>query len=571
VRHGSIIILKLIFWLFFAVQAQALTLAVFPIEDLSKGQNGISQEMTEYLAWEMSNKGFDVIAQETVVSFMARNRVRWLGFLDTKNIILAKEEMGADLLLFGNVSEGKQHSLGLALYLVRTSDTSNLWTGSGGLSNTDIVNILGIGEPEDGEGLMPRLAQQVLESWPKTLEYSKAQEQALELEKVELLPTHVQRGNKVYCSVRLRTRWPETDMPRVFFKAAGRVYLAEQSKDGFSYKAEWQVTERDGRYPVTMVINWPSGKKKVSFLGAYNIDSSPPKLVLDLKGVKLEGTVAFRDRVIIVPKMLRREPVARWQLKVEDESGKEQLSRTGYGNLPNRFVWNGRSKDGWPADEGVYNVILQVWDRADNRAVSSQPVAVARTPPAMVLEAKNHGRDIIVDLSHEGEVPIAFWRMEMRNKDGALIKVAEGSDLPVRMDVAVPKKVIKVADGLVPPRSKNIIKVADGQGPLPNKNIIKVADGEGPLPNKNIIKVADGEEPLPNKNIIKVAEGDPLYLDVALPEDKDTRKVECTIIMRDVLGNYVKEKITDLNDLVKSPAAKDGEEGSSQSVWLEEF
>ena len=45
--------------------------------------------------------------------------------------------------------------------------------------------------------------------------------------------------------------------------------------------------------------------------------------------------------------------------------------------------------------------------------------------------------------------------------DGELIKVAEGSELPVRMDVGMPSKVIKIADGLRPPSADgNFVRVA---------------------------------------------------------------------------------------------------------------
>lgn len=543
--------------------ARALTVAVFPIEDLSQGQNGVNAELTDYLAWDMNRRGFDVIGNETVVSFMARNRVRWLGFLDTRHIIMAKEEMGADLVLFGTMSlreDGLSPSFGITLYLVRTTDTRTLWTASGGLAQQDIVNLLGIGESKEREGLLPKLAQSVLAKWPEELEYTSKPQHALEIENIELSPAQVRRGDKVTCNVRLRATWPAEDAPRIFFKAAGRVYMARKEAPGDVYSSDWDVAENDGRYPVTMVINWPSGHKKVSFLGAYSVDSTPPKLVLDLKGVQLEGTVAFRDQIIIIPRMLRREPVARWKLTVEDESGEEQLSYTGYGEMPSRFVWNGKGKDGWPAAEGIYNVSLQVWDRADNMAVASQPVAVARTPPAMVLEAKNRGRDMIIDLSHDGKVPIAFWRMEMRSESGEMIKVAEGSQLPVRMDVNIPAKVIKIADGLVPPSETGgkVIKVAEDQGlPDPTRKIIKVAEGDE-------LPAAD------KRKIIKVAGGEPLQLDVLAPENKDTRKVECVIVLRDILGNQTKTKISDLQGYADKQA-DDGKEGESVPVWVDEF
>jgi hypothetical protein len=563
--------------------AKADTIAVFPIEDLSRGRNGVNFEISNYLGWEMNQRGYEVIAEETLIPFMARHRMRWLGFLDTESISSAKNELGADLILFGTVTSRQEDllpSLGLTLYLVRTSDTRTIWTGSGGLSGQDIVNVLGINEKSQKEGLMARLTQQVLASWPVDLDLVAFDQHPLEIEGYNLQPEDVQRGGRVSCEVRLRSKWSAEDLPRIFFKAAGQVYRAEQSgATGQTYRSDWLVAEADGRYPVTMVVNWPSGRKKVAYIGAYRVDSTPPRVVLDLKGVQLRGTVAFRDKIIIVPRMLRREPVARWKLLVEDEMGQEQMSSFGYGNLPMRFVWNGLGQDGWPAMEGVYKIRLQVWDRANNVAETYEPVAVARTPPTMVLEAKNRGRDMIVDLSNEGSVPVAFWRMEMRDGEGGIIKVAEGEELPARIDLNRPKSTIKVADDLNVPGKT--IKVADDRN-VPGKTI-KVADQLRP-PSKTIrvadqlrppsktIRVAESLVPPKKSTTIKVAAGDSPLIDELRPEDKDKRKVEATIIIRDILGNVRRERIDNLDDyfdqLYKTPEV---ETTTTAPVWLENF
>ena len=569
---------RILFILFFIIPvcgkgivANAETLAIFPIEDLSQGINGVNWEISDYLAWEMDRRGFDVIAKEEVVPFMARHRMRWLGFMDTKSIVYANEELGADMVLFGTISakgEGKAVSLGLTLYLVRTNDTRTIWTGTGGLSGEDIVNVLGLNEESEREGLMAKLTLEVLKSWPADLNLVAPPQFPLEIDDYNLKPEFVQRGDKVSCTVTLRSEWAEEDMPRVFFKAGGRVYRANPSRDNKEYSSDWIVADSDGRYPVTMVVNWPSGRKKVSYIGAYRVDSTPPRVVLDLKGVQLKGTVAFRDKIIIVPRMLRREPVARWKLRVDDEMGKEQMSSYGYGNLPMRFVWNGLGREGWPAEEGIYKISLQVWDRANNVSEAIEPVAVARTPPTMVLEAKNRGRDMIVDLSHEGNVPVAFWRMEMRDEEGSVIKVAEGEELPVQMELNRPSNTIKVADELKSP--SKTIKVADQLKP-PNKTI-KVAEQLKP-PSKTI-KVADRLQPPKKGTTIKVAQGEPLQTDGIHPEDKDKRKVEATIIIRDILGNITKKRISDLDDYFEQQRiAREGksEKESAAPVWLENF
>ena len=190
----------------------------------------------------------------------------------------------------------------------------------------------------------------------------------------------------------------------------------------------------------------------------------------------------------------------------------------------------------------------------------------------------------------------------MRSSEGELLQVAEGKELPVRMDVRAPKRVIEFADGLVPPASdsnlirvadgvdgnnklikvadgvdgnKKLIKVADGEGG--NKKLIKVADGQGK--NKKLIKVADGQ-PVKNKKLVKVAGSsrrnkkqvkvarvDGLETDAGNPEDNDTRKVEAKIVMRDILGNITIEKISDLRRF----ADEQNSVVEEKPIWLEEF
>ncbi|NTV15029.1 MAG: hypothetical protein HGA96_14050, partial [Desulfobulbaceae bacterium] len=159
-----------------------------------------------------------------------------------------------------------------------------------------------------------------------------------------------------------------------------------------------------------------------------------------------------------------------------------------------------------------------------------------------------------------------------------IIKVAEGDE---SAGVGPSRKIIKVAEGDesagVGP-SRKIIKVAEGDesaGVGPSRKIIKVAEGDesaGVGPSRKIIKLAEGEE-LPiieKRKIIVVAGGEPVQMEILSPEDTETRKVECVLVIRDVLGNQTKTKIDDLFEYAEkqifNQKAKD-----VAPEWVDEF
>ncbi len=91
-----------LFTLSYIPNAQAVSVAVFPVEDLSNGLNGVNFELTSKLSEELEKKGLDVISGDDVVSFLVRNRIRRLGLLDTNCILQARDELGADVILVGS-------------------------------------------------------------------------------------------------------------------------------------------------------------------------------------------------------------------------------------------------------------------------------------------------------------------------------------------------------------------------------------------------------------------------------------------------------------------------------------
>jgi len=412
------------------------------------------------------------------MAFMSKNRIRWVGYLDTRYVLLAGDELGADFLLFGTICQRRESvlpAIGLALNLIRTTDADTVWSESGGLSTSDVQHLLGLAEPGSVAELLPLLADTVMISWPavfdSALHASGINRQSNEIESVSIAPKYLRPGEEVRCTVRLRPADQDEEQPVVYIKVGNRVYLAQENPAGLEYEAAWIGSEgrphgpvvtkqdinlaaingedstlfesiwieedKDDHYPVSLVLSWPSGQQEGFFVGSYVVDSRAPKAALEVVGTQIEGKVTFRDKVELIPHIIEREQLSRWQIAVENQEGKIIALDEGDGNLPYRFTWKGQFNSGRRVEEGQYAIVLSVWDRAGNMGRSTQAVSFVRTPPFLELQAKKRQGKILLDILHEGPVPLDHWYMEIWSDQGILLKTFEGEKLPIKVEVSL--------------------------------------------------------------------------------------------------------------------------------------
>ncbi|MEA3386041.1 MAG: hypothetical protein U9Q89_06280, partial [Thermodesulfobacteriota bacterium] len=431
----------LILGFFLSSAAGAEKIAVLPAEDLSQGPNGVNFALTEYLEKAVASRGLEVISQDAVLSFMTRNRIRRLGFLDTYYILQARKELGADFILLGTVSQRGERpcaAFGMVLYLIRTGDARTIWSDSMGLSCNEMRNPFGVLEPHTTEDLLPIVAKDLLEEWPEDIGQIRDRKAFYELDDVDMGHQHIRSGQKITCRVWLRS---VTDgrPPEVSLKVRGQESFPLRRKDDNLYQASWIAPKEEGLYPVSLSLRWPSGREQATLLGRYHVDNHSPCFVLDLKGVRLNGVVAFRDRIFAIPRFSEPEPISRWEFSVKDETGQTILRKDREGNLPTRFYWRGQTGNRSRVADGNYRIDLKVWDRAGNMAMVSEKVALMRNPPDMIVEARKQGNDIVLNIQSKGKVPMAFWYMEMLEDDGSLIKTAGGRVLPAEVDLPIPE------------------------------------------------------------------------------------------------------------------------------------
>lgn len=453
--------------LFFqAAGAGTLKVAVFPLEDLSQGANGVNLPLTRFLSRKLEERGVKVVPLERMINHMARKRIRWLGFLETADVLKINDELGADIVFFGTISQYQEEepaSLGLILTAVDAASSRTIWTESGALNSRDVCNVLGLAEPQEVEELRRMLAERLLRTWPRDL--SRKGKGGRPLIRSSLIePAYVKPGEKVSCFVRLYPPNPfqldpaelmRNDMTirysgaykkvgengskgperrRVQLMVGDNDYLSMEERAANYYKVSWPAPDRNDSIPVSLILKEPGAGKKIFFLGSYRVDNQAPGLSLKLKARDIGGSKVFSEALTVIPVWQDPEPVSRWILLIRNQEG--VLAGTeGEGGLPGSFQWEGQRADGYQAADGVYDIVLKVWDRAGNRTVLNREVTLKANPPELLVGVEDEGDGLLVSLDSNSTIPLDSWTARIHRSDGRPVLEKQGYTLPARLEV----------------------------------------------------------------------------------------------------------------------------------------
>jgi len=466
-------IIFLLIGLLWAVPSKAASVAVFPVDDLSTHHNSISDNVTRFLGNEIEKKGVNVIPEQDVLKFMTQFGVRQLGYLSSAMIMQTRSSLKADLILLASVCQRqvKPASLGMTLSLIRTSDGMTIWSSNCGLSEADEQRFLGIDAPRSVGELMPIMARDIFADWPEDLDSSAGRKKAalqtakvrensyIQVDSVFFTPKFVRPGQDVRCTVRFQDDKVLTREAKVFIKVGNQVHLAS-SDDGVYYSASWRGLNRksgknvqvamndpdskifnevwngsfrDADYPVTLVLDWPSGKHEESYLGSYVVDSRPPAFNIKLGGRKIGKLAAFRKRISFSVKLKRSEPVSKWAMAIVDKDSKVILRDRGSGMTPQQFYWSGQTSRNIRADNGVYYICIKLWDRAGNTSQASKKVLLLPATTGIDVSLKAKDKAVIASLKAKDQVPVLSWRMELWSQENQLLYTFRGDSLPAKV------------------------------------------------------------------------------------------------------------------------------------------
>lgn len=457
-----------------AATANALSVAVFPLDDLGAAYNSINQPMTDTLRLEAARQGMTVISRERVESFMSAHRIRRLGLLQGQDVAAAGVELQADLVLLASLCQQSDTSatLGMTISLLRTSDGKTIWTSTKGTSLFAEQRLLGIDAPSSMEELQTILIRDLFSTWPAEFDTLTRRSPAkgndlavietndIEVDSVLFTPKYVRPGQEVKCTISFKMQ-KEASQAKVFIRVGNRIHTAK-TDDGVYYQVSWIGEEgktgsqlqvamndpesrvikgiwngesQDASYPVTLILEWAAGKRQESYLGTYVVDSHPPELSFQLQAKPLEGIPAFRIELPITVRLKRSEPIKKWTFAVSSPEGKILLSEKGSEQPPESFRWRGQDAKNQRLEPGLYDLSLKVWDRAGNMGHSIERVRLLSIRPGLDLTVSRQQKKLFATLSALDQVGISSWRMELWSQDNTMLKAFEGTALPARIEM----------------------------------------------------------------------------------------------------------------------------------------
>lgn len=140
---------------------------VYPVENLS-GTIVPIQEIRQSFVEGLRQKGFDIVEEETIQKFMARNRIRYTGGLDIATAKAFNEQAKVDGILIISVelySDTVPPKIALISRLVSTGDNATIsWIDGVGMAGDDNPGILALGLIEDPKVLTKKAVKSLVDS-----------------------------------------------------------------------------------------------------------------------------------------------------------------------------------------------------------------------------------------------------------------------------------------------------------------------------------------------------------------------------------------------------------------------
>ncbi len=415
-------------------------MAVFPVEDLSQGNNGVNFEFSEFISHSLEEKGLDIVPMDQLISFMARKRIRRLGYLDSGTMHKLSVDLGAQYIVFTTISQLEEEndlSLGLIIQILRTADGALIWSKSQALSCSDTRRILAVDEPQSVHDLRLYLADDLFAGFSfDHVPHTDHEPGEVIIEEVEITPQHAQPGTEVTCTITISRKDAPNSPINCLLAVEGNDYYKMDPYRKSKLRASWFASNKEGSKPVSLIIEFASDKK-IMYLGSYAVDNTPPEVDIRLKGIELDKRIIFGNKLPIIPIWKKREPLSKWQISIIKKGGKVVLTNEGTGALPPRFDWKGQSKGGNTAEQGTYLVRLQVWDLALNLTSVTHEVEYHRASPKPKIQASVIGDKLVVTLDSQRTIPVKWWSARILFSDGETLVEEQGDRIPAEIILPV--------------------------------------------------------------------------------------------------------------------------------------
>ncbi len=439
-KSALICILAALVLLLCSFSAAAQKIVLMPMADISKGENGVNLEFTKVVETTLKQLGVELVSRNKIKLFMARNKVRTYRYLDNYLIKKIGTEFDSSLVLIGTITEldEKDLSLGFTFTALDALDGSPVWSTSEATSLQEQLRAFGVGEPKTINELARPLLKEALAPVAQIAHQPEASERRdYQLLGLQLYPGYVRGGQELEANLKIRFLGERPTLIAAE-SAAGKSYLQYDRRTD-SYKGEWFAPPEDGTYKVDLRIEWGREQtvEKLESVASYEVINQPPGLKIEIKkAVQIGQRLAFRDHILILPRIENVRPMAGWALEIKRESGETSVYEEYEGEMPERMVWEGRSSDGFRMANGVYDVSLEVWDLAGNRSTDTRRVAFQASAPKVVGKITTTDEKANLNLNVEGffEFPLTSWQVELRSLSGKTLVKGKGKALPAVLD-----------------------------------------------------------------------------------------------------------------------------------------
>jgi hypothetical protein len=424
-----------------AAPLHAERIAILPLADLSRGDNGLNLPLTKDLAAALEGMGATLVPETDVLSFLAANRLREAGYLDVFTVRKMGRELHCSLILVGTVTEwgGADPALGLTLTAFDAEAGRAVWSRTGATSRGEQVRALAIGQPQEVDDLKGLLFDEMLgELRNKVSSRIMPLNRLYQLAGVQVSPAYAKGGDEVEGLVKIR--FLDARPARIAIETEGGPAYLYRDANADSYRGRWRAPLTEGAYPVSLALEWGRNRsvERIRDVAGYEVINEPPQLSLEIKkGVSAGEVIAFRDHLLILPRLVRSKPMTRWQLEIKNEDGEVLVREEHEGNLPERMVWEGRDGSRRKLANGTYEIVLHAWDLAGNHSVDARMVALQSSAlPVTVGTLNENGKTFLkIETAGEKGFPLTSWSLNATSLQGDSLLTVEGTELPVMIEL----------------------------------------------------------------------------------------------------------------------------------------
>jgi hypothetical protein len=419
--------------------ALAQKTVLLPVADLSRGENGLHLGLTRTVMSALERIGLEVAPMGDVLRFMSDNKVRSYHYLDSFLIQKIGRDLNAQLVLMGTVTEtaGRTPAIGLSFTAYETARGAPIWGETAATSIREQAGVLGLGEPAGVEDLANPLIDQILGEFHKNVYGGFIPEvREYQLVGMQVTPAYVQGGSRI--EARLKIRFLGSHPKLIGARsAAGQTYLLHDKKTN-TWQGSWAAPKEEGSYPIDITLEWEpdTDVETLQEVARYVVINEPPGLTLEIKkGQRIGTDLAFNNHLLILPRLGKVSPLARWGLEILTEDGIRVVQEEHEGDIPERLIWEGKGSDGFKLANGAYDIVFHVYDLAGNHSEASRRVVFQSAPPKIRAEVQVIESEGRLELRTDGAFtyPLVNWSAEIKSMTGTTLLQESGNDLPVTL------------------------------------------------------------------------------------------------------------------------------------------